>query len=334
MSRNQKLVFVSALLFVTCTAGTAKPEKIWSCGDTKGTTDQVVRQLNGQIEDAWNHLEASKSALEHSHRQEQQLVEAALSRARVGSEYLRIATDRDIAKKTLDSARASSDVKTAMDASSRFNLARQALQRIENQAVKNDLWVNNEKKNERQLSHNVDEADSALQKVAKWRSKSIIAFENSFMPEWPVVENNEVYIDLAVVCKAAPHRVLFLVGAAEQTDYQKNFSGDGIGLAHSVVHPFEIDLERPKGFAGEDGDKVHEKCCFKVLAQSGEDFIGGQLVQRYTGVLSQDGDLADLLRRIAQVKGPPPQFLQAIDVTVEADIKKEIEENDRKSQKE
>ena len=289
----------------------------------KGTPAQICATLNKPLEDAWKRVDEFQRELDEENKAVADRKAIVIQTARATAQYKAIEQTMDTAKAELAAAREAQNNGKALDAGSRYNLARGRMQKIETDAVRADEIITRHQKNADDYSHRLDGAKTALKKTAEWRSRLVQAIRTTFLPEWPIARDAEFYVAQSTVREVDAQTLTVEVEAVERVGVEKkNAGGDGISHASYIPHNIRLVMSRSDDVKASVGEDLRLNRVFKVVRKSN----GGSLC---TVEPNDESTLGLLLRGIDRIAVVPETYLDTIDGEVSAKIKKELEATEK-----
>jgi len=162
-------------------------QHVWELTDyLKGTPAKIRDQVNGELERLTakqKDLKRHSSGFDAAVLAEQAAVTNAVHKS---DAYQKLAAARVQAEADLKAARASGTAQEKLDASSNFNHIRQAMEKMETDAVASDAKIPQLLKDKKEDLQELKNCDEAVATAQKWRDKLISALRDTFKMHWPL----------------------------------------------------------------------------------------------------------------------------------------------------
>lgn len=274
-----------------------KGETVWALTDyLHGTTAQVRALLNTDVdrltalvaETRQNISElTSDSALEKRH---------GLDQVKASAKYRELTDEMNQA----DAQRKSSEGQDKLDASSRFNKARFALQKLEDDAAALDTTFVDDQKNLAAAKKNLVGHEAALQKAKEWRGHLVAAIRSTFELEAPLRVGKKGLVSNIMITATSDDTVIGQYGAAV-TDSAVD-AGAAEGIQTKLVDVQMVNLMVSGSFAAKVGKSLPLNRTFEVTRRIRDPQLG---VVVYA-VKQVDSEVDKLLDGMPVDEAPPP----------------------------
>jgi hypothetical protein len=325
-------LLISVLVFGRLSlAADEDPEThVWTLSpQLKGTASQLQHMVNGSVEEAWARLADARQALALKQDQIASESAAIVKSVHATQAYKDKLAEQKQAEAALAKARQEQDIASAMDFGSQANLARLAIKKMEDAAMRNDAQLTQSKEFAADYSRKVTDAEAAFKKTANWRSRIVHSVRFGCSLGWPVDDGESCCFNYGHVFAIKAGEIEIESEAEELIPgtEQKNARGDGIGIATYHVHPIHVVMPMPAGVSAFAGATIPIKGAYKIV---GSPDLSGD-VPVYHAQPDPNGAFGVLLRYLNTVKGPPQALLDKIDDEVDLSEAKAMEEMNKKS---
>lgn len=233
-TRNPLVRITLMLLYLSPSAaeGGAQPgpgEKTFRLGKyVKGTAAEIRQMLQGPVDEF---VEKTQTAKKRAAEREAALAaakEAAVPRVRQTPAYQRLVTSAAEAERDLEQLRRSGTTRQRLDASTKLNRFRAAMDKMDRDAITGDAEVARQAARLAEERESVARCEQSLEKATVWRDQWVYAIECTFRLDAPVGVGDEGVLTTVKVLE--PHGpkhegVLVEYEAAEQTGLGKEIEG-------------------------------------------------------------------------------------------------------------
>jgi hypothetical protein len=162
-------------------------QHVWELTDyLKGNPHKIRDQINGELERLiakQKDLRRRCSGYDAAILAEQAAVTDTVHKS---DPYLQLAAAKSQAEADLKAARATGTAQEKLDASSNFNHIRQAMEKMETDALANDAKIPQLIKDKKEDQKELKQCDDAVATAQKWRDKLISALRDTFKMHWPL----------------------------------------------------------------------------------------------------------------------------------------------------
>lgn len=152
----------------------------------KGTTAQVRQQLNGEVERLMAKTRTTKKAIADYKAAIAADEKASTDRLRKDARYVSLKADLKQAEADLETARKKGTPQDRLDASSRCNHLRAAVEQMENDALAKDQGLTDDRAALKEQTAGLKKHIEALDRAQKWRDTLIEAIQTSARLKWPL----------------------------------------------------------------------------------------------------------------------------------------------------
>jgi hypothetical protein len=164
----------------------------WELTDyLKGTPDHIRQTLNVDTERLIRTVKETQAAIKQGTLDCQDDEKRALDAVHKSAVYQQTAAEKASAEADLATARKSGTAEDRLDASSRFNKARFALEKMDHDAVANCEPLLQDQRALFEAKKNLKNFTEALDKAIAWRNELLDATRNGFMFKGPVVDGSK-----------------------------------------------------------------------------------------------------------------------------------------------
>jgi hypothetical protein len=158
-----------------------KGEAVWDLNSyLKGTTAQIQDRINGEVERLTVLCKTTSAQIDEAKGEIGKETEQALGAVRDTADYKALVAERDAA----ETARKDAHGQNLLDASSRANHARDAIARMESDAV--DRAAHSDRDGLTRLQTELANHHKSLAQANAWRDNLIESLRNTFLLDWPV----------------------------------------------------------------------------------------------------------------------------------------------------
>ncbi|MDB5305162.1 MAG: hypothetical protein JWM97_2711 [Phycisphaerales bacterium] len=200
---------VSALAGMLCCATAARAaddaafdDKQWELTPyLKGTAPHIRDLLNGEAERITGRIKTTEQKIVEAKNDCKADEEASIERARKSPAYQKAAAETKKAEEDLAAARKSGSASDRLDASSRFNKGRLAMETIEHEAVTTNTTLDEDRHRLYLLEKDLKRYRETLDKATKWREHLLEATRNGFCIKGPVKPDSKGILGKVTVKK-------------------------------------------------------------------------------------------------------------------------------------
>jgi hypothetical protein len=235
----------------------------------KGTTSQVRDRLNSEVERLTARVKGAQRELDDARSDVKSDEKAAVARVKKTSPYVQNETEMKKAQGDLEQARAGGTPQQRVDASSRFNKHRLALEKMEREAVLNDKTLDQDHRRVRELEKDLARFNDSLAKATKWRQELLDAIRVGFCIKGPVKTNSHGTLGKVMVKKIIdPHKAVVLYDAPELLDRGKDH--EEIATFSAKIQTLELTVSGIDASGMKAGEPTYLDQNF-VITKSGEE---------------------------------------------------------------
>lgn len=157
----------------------------------KGTAPRIRESLNGESERLIVKINEADHAMRQGKLDSENDEKAALDKTRKSPVYVQTAANRTKAEADLETARKSGTPEERLEASSRFNKLRMAIDKMEHDAVANSQELSQDRHNVFNAEKDQKRYTESLTKALAWRAELLDATRNGFMLKGPLTEGSK-----------------------------------------------------------------------------------------------------------------------------------------------
>ena len=213
-------IAAGVLLLLAAGVTAAEDGKIFRLGKyVKGTAAEIRQTLQGPVEEFTEKTKAAERRVAECEAAVAAARRAALPRLRESAEYRKLAAAAEKAELDLERARESGTVRQRLDAGTRLNRTRAAMEQMLKDAVAGDGTLAREEARLAEERESVQRCTHSLEKATTWRDQWVYAIECTFRMNAPLAVGSEGVLTTVRVLKppGPDHEgLLVLYEAAEQ----------------------------------------------------------------------------------------------------------------------
>jgi hypothetical protein len=157
----------------------------------KGTAPQIRDKMNGEMERLIAKIKETQESIRIGNADAQSDEKLALDKLHKNPVYQKAAAEKAAAEADLETARKGGSAQDRMDASSRFNKARLAIETMEHDAVANNEALSRDHHAVFDAQKDLKRYTDALTKATAWRDQLLDATRNGFMLRGPLAEGSK-----------------------------------------------------------------------------------------------------------------------------------------------
>lgn len=166
--------------------------KYWELTDyLRGTPPQVRDKLNGELERLSAKVNQTQRALAEAERECELELKKTEDRAHRSLQYQQLVNEKTQADAALQAARKSGSPEERVEASSRFNRARVALEQFDRDLPSQSPALAEARKKADEIAQDLHRLREGWAKAGAWRNDLLDAIRNGFRLRAPVVENSK-----------------------------------------------------------------------------------------------------------------------------------------------
>lgn len=207
-----------------------------------GSTASVRDKLNGEVErlmmkihDTQEQVRITNSAMAADEKK-------AVDKLHKSLDYRTALAEKDKAAADMEAARKGGSSSDRMDASSRFNHARLAIEKMERDAMSSSTALAQDRLHSGELQKDLRRFNEALAKAKKWRDELLDSIRNAFCLRSPLRKGSKGILPRATVVKIlGGHEAIFDYDAIELMSRGKDVEGIQSFTVRS--HPIRIDVK-------------------------------------------------------------------------------------------
>jgi hypothetical protein len=201
---------VSALAGMLCVASAARAtnddaaldQKQWELTPyLKGTAPQIRDLLNGEVERITGRIKSTEQKIAEGKNDCKADEDATLERVHKSAAYQKAAAETKKAEEDLAEARKSGSSSDRLEASSRFNKGRVAMEKLEHGALTTNTTLDEDRHRVSELEKDLKRYRQTLDKANKWRDELLQATRNGFCIKAPVKPDSKGILGKVTVKK-------------------------------------------------------------------------------------------------------------------------------------
>jgi hypothetical protein len=236
MWRNACLI-LPLLLLATLAAAQPTPNKDneWELGSLRGTSEKIAGLLNNPIIELADRLETKAKAVEDRQRVLADAAESAKKRARGSADYQEKKKQYDAMKEELDALRRDNTPAAGrMETSTRMNLIKADLDKMEAQAITADPILASAKRDLQQAKSEYEESRprllDSIRKQLAWRKETYDALLTTFQLRAPLVEGasgiirDATVVSIGIEGSILTYRTFMPIRGSEQASGKDNIT--------------------------------------------------------------------------------------------------------------
>ena len=273
----------------------------------KGTAPQIRDKLNGEVERL---VVGIKEAQDNIKKYDQACTadeKNAIEKVRASALYKSTAAEKARAEQDLEAARKSGSSQEKLDASSRFNKARIALEKLEHDAVTNCEELSQDRHRMYESQHDIKRLNEAAEKALAWREELLDATRNGFMMKGPPLKGAKGTLPRITIAKILDSSRMIVDYDMLTFDYaHPGKEKEGIKVLNATKERIKILLSGVNTSKLKQGDKISLDHVF-VLEGSQHSDNQGTIYE--AGPFPSDADIlfdaiVPLRQSVADVKHP------------------------------
>lgn len=157
----------------------------------KGTAPQIRDKLNGEMERLIVKIRETRAIIKKYNDDSIADEKAAIEAVHKSDAYKQATDEKANAEQALDAARKGGSSQEKLDASSRFNKARMAVEKMEHDAVTNCQPLSQDRHHAYESQGDLKRYTEALDKATAWREELLDAIRTTFSLQGPHLHGNE-----------------------------------------------------------------------------------------------------------------------------------------------
>jgi hypothetical protein len=213
-----------------------KGESVWDLNSyLKGTTAQIRDRINGEVERLTAMCKVTKAQIDETQGKITKESAQALSAVRAGADYKALVAERDAA----EADKKDKHGQELLDASSREHHARDAIAKMESDAV--DQAVHSDRDSSTKLQIELANHHKALAQANAWRDNLVESLRNTFLLDWPVHAGEKGILGHVTVDRVVDAQGLIVRYDAQEIVGAKN-GGEGIQNVQTHRHKTLLSL--------------------------------------------------------------------------------------------
>ncbi len=182
----------------------AGPEQTWHFTTyLKGTTAQVRKQLNGEVERLMAKTKATEKAIADDKAAIEAEEKASVERLHQSEPYQKLKADLKASEAERDTARKSGDSQGRLSASARCNRLRASIEQMDNDALAKNTALVEDRGSLHEQTIALKRHQESLEKARKWRDTLLEAIRTSARLKWPLQPGN-----MGVLGKVTPVQIV------------------------------------------------------------------------------------------------------------------------------
>lgn len=201
--------------------------KVWELTSyLKGTPTQIRDRLNGEVERLRAKVQETHQNIRESRADSLRDQQACVDKLHATPAYQQLAAQEKQAKADLDQARANGSPTDRIEASSRYNKLRTAVQKLDSGAVNHCKEMDADLKRLHEYESNLKRYNTALDTATQWRQGLLRAIRNGFCMKGPLkVGSSGVLPEAKVLKVVGPHSALLFYKAPQLLKQGKEEEG-------------------------------------------------------------------------------------------------------------
>jgi len=223
----------------------APPEHVWELNSyLHGTTSEVRDLLNGEVE----RFLALKADRQRKIDEQTRFIESAeravLAEVHATEAYRAHLAERDAAEKAMQALGAGGEVQARMQASSRFNKARLAMEGMEKRAMRNDAVLTRARTDLIDRQDDLQRIEPALATAQAWRDELLSAMRDTYRLRYPLRPGDTGTLGRVTPSEiTGPDSLVIVYNAAEFMELvQDAQQGEGIKTYSVLNHLVRMEV--------------------------------------------------------------------------------------------
>ncbi len=222
---------------------------IWACANAEENPDGVVWKLTpylsgtaSQVRDKLNHeterfmarVRRYSGRVDYCNQEVEKLRQRALTELRQSKPYTQAQADVEEARKALEQARATGTPQDRLDASGRYNGLKNALSKMEQDAIAQHKRIAELQKIIRESQDELRSSRQSLEQALKWRNELLDGIRNATAMKYPLGEGGKGTLGTITPRRIDAKGVLIEFPATEIIKTGKG--PEGMTLARVLIH--------------------------------------------------------------------------------------------------